>query len=70
MNEMYSNCCNSGMDGEPSNLSMIGSGSIEGRCSHCKEMTNFTTSIMVNFIKSTYSLGTTDGSTYTIVPRR
>jgi len=57
------------MAGEPSNLSMIGSGIIEGRCADCKEMASFTTGIFVNYIDSTFPLGTTDGLTYTIVPR-
>ena len=70
MNEIYSNCCNSGMFGHPSNLTMIGSGAIEGRCDDCKEMTSFTTGIFVEYINSTFPLGTTDGQTYTIVPVR
>jgi len=69
MNEIYSNCCNSGMFGYPSNLTMIGSGSIEGRCNDCKEMTGFTTGIFVEYVKSTFPLGTTDGQSYTVRPR-
>ena len=67
MNEQLSNCCGATMQGEPSNL--LNEGHIEGRCSDCKEMSNFTTSIFINQIKSVYPLGTTDGIDYTIYPQ-
>jgi hypothetical protein len=69
MNEQLSNCCGFTMQGEPSNLTSIMSGRVEGRCSDCKEMSGFTTAIEISFIKSTYALGTTDGLTYTVKPR-
>jgi len=39
--EQISNCCGAAMDGEPSNLTMIGSDAVEGRCGDCKEMASF-----------------------------
>jgi len=41
MEEQLSNCCGAPMQGEPSNLTMIGSDRVEGRCSDCKEMADF-----------------------------
>ena len=40
--ELLSNCCAANMQGEPSNLTMIDSDNIEGRCADCKEMALFT----------------------------
>ena len=41
--ELLSNCCSAPIQGEPSNLSMIGDyKTIEGRCSRCKEMAELT----------------------------
>ena len=67
--ESLSNCCEANMQGEPTNR-IIHDNVIEGRCADCKEMTSFTLSVLVEYIEATYPLGTTDGITYTIVPRR
>jgi len=68
MNEQLSNCCGATMQGEPSNLTAINSGRIEGRCSDCKEMSDFTTGIFVTQIKSIYYLGTQNGLDYHVYP--
>lgn len=39
--EVISGCCGASMLGEPSNLTMINSDAIEGRCSDCCEMSDF-----------------------------
>lgn len=67
MKEELSNCCGANMQGQPNNNQFTGV--LEGRCSDCKEMSSFTGVIEINFIKSFYPLGTTDGLSYTIVPR-
>jgi hypothetical protein len=64
--ELISNCCGAGVDGELTNSPFSQD---EGRCNDCKEMCSFIRVLEVEQIKSEYPLGTTDGISYTIVPR-
>lgn len=66
MNQL-SNCCNANIQGEPYTSNVTGT--TTGRCGYCYEHCGVISQIEVGFIKSEYPLGTTDGLSYTIVPR-
>ena len=63
--EVFSNCCSAGIDGEFTNSPFSQD---EGRCSDCKEMTNFIRVIEVDYIEQRNELHTQNGMNYTIYP--